>query len=221
MHLSTIALRTMGFALLACLAAGCGGEDGEGKTPVAQLTGQDGNGLPSIQGSPARSVLVGRAYSFQPTATDPNDDPLTFSATNLPPWAAFNATTGRLSGTPTNSDVGTYTAITITVSDGKANASLPAFSINVTATATGAATLSWTPPTQNSDGSALTNLAGYHVLFGQSEDALDQMIELDNPSLSTYVVDNLTSGTWYFAVLSMNATGVASRLSNVTSKTIS
>ena len=39
--------------------------------------------------------------------------------------------------------------------------------------------------------------------------------------MSRFVVENLTSGTWYFAVVAVNASGVSSSLSNVGSKTIS
>jgi hypothetical protein len=214
-------LRTLAIAMIACVAAGCGG-GGEGKSALqAGSPNGSGNAPPTIQGTPGRTILVGRSYSFQPTANDPDGDSLTFSVSNLPDWASFNATTGRITGTPAAADVGSYANITVTASDGHSTVSLAPFAINVTATAMGTATLSWTPPTQNTDGTALTNLIGYQVMFGQSSTDLDQTIELDNPSLSTFVVDNLTSGTWYFAVVSMNAQGVASVLSNVTSKTIS
>jgi hypothetical protein len=35
------------------------------------------------------------------------------------------------------------------------------------------------------------------------------------------VVENLSSGTWYFAVVAVNGTGVTSQLSNTASKTVS
>ena len=81
--------------------------------------------------------------------------------------------------------------------------------------------MSWTPPTQNADGSTLTDLAGYEVRYGRSQDNLDQTVQLNNPSLNTYVVENLTAGTWFFAVRSVNRAGVASQLSNIASKTVS
>jgi hypothetical protein len=86
--------------------------------------------------------------------------------------------------------------------------------------ANGSATLRWTPPTQNSDGSALTDLAGYRVLYGQSATALTQTIDVNNASVSTYVVDKLSSGAWYFAVRSYNASGVESANSGVATKVI-
>jgi hypothetical protein len=125
-----------------------------------------------------------------------------------------------LTGTPTSSDVGAYGGITITVSDGTASATLAAFTVTVTSIGTGAATISWTPPTQNSDGSTLTDLAGYRIVYGRSETVLDRSISVTNASLSTYVVENLSSGTWYFAVSTVNGQGVSSSPSNIASKTI-
>jgi hypothetical protein len=80
---------------------------------------------------------------------------------------------------------------------------------------TGTATLDWTPPTENSDGSSLTNLAGYTVYYGTSPDRLTESVKISNPGLTAYTVSNLTSGTWYFAVTSYSSTGVESSRSGV------
>jgi len=62
-------------------------------------------------------------------------DTLTFSITNKPSWASFSTSTGRLSGTPDNGDVGTTTGIRVTVTDGSnASASLPVFDLEVLST---------------------------------------------------------------------------------------
>ena len=208
---------------VAVVITACGGGSGGGATESPQTAPppSGSNAPPSIQGQPGSTVLPGQAYSFQPAATDPNGDTLTFSVANLPNWASFSTSTGRVSGTPTAADIGAYAGITIMVSDGAATATMPAFSITVAAVASGSATLSWLPPTQNTDGSALTNLAGYEVRYGRAAGELDQAISITNASLSTYVVENLTQGTWYFAVVALNSQGIASPLSNVASKTIS
>jgi hypothetical protein len=207
-------------ALALTVLAGCGGGGGDDGTPATGGPG-GGNAPPTIQGQPSANVMAGQAYSFQPSASDPNGDTLTFSVTNLPAWATFNASTGRLTGTPSATDVATYSNIGISVSDGQASASLNAFAITVADTVVGSATLQWTPPTENSDGSSLTNLAGYRVHYGRSPTQLSQTVEITNSSLSTYVVENLSSGTWYFAVVTVNTGGTTSVLSNVAAKTIS
>jgi hypothetical protein len=178
------------------------------------------NSPPTISGSPATSVTEGSAYTFTPTAQDPNGNPLTFSVQNLPAWAAFNTSNGTLSGTPAAAYVGTFSNIVITVSDGKATASLPAFAIVVNQITNGMAQVNWTPPTQNTDGSALANLAGYRIYYGTSQTSLSQSVDVTNPGLASYTVSNLSTGTWYFDVVALNTSGAQSATSNVSSKTI-
>ncbi len=179
------------------------------------------NQPPKISGTPPTSVKAGSAYAFTPTASDPEGKPLTFSITNKPGWAAFSTTTGKLSGTPSSAQTGTYAGIVIKVSDGSASASLAQFAIVVsTTTTTGSATLSWTPPTRNSDGSTLTNLAGYRVLYGNSPSALTRTVQITNPGTSSYVVENLAAGTWYFSLRAYTSSGTESTASNTASKTV-
>jgi large repetitive protein len=178
------------------------------------------NPPPTISGTPAASVNAGTAYSFTPTAADPNHNILTFSIANAPSWAAFNAQSGTLSGTPLAADVGTYSNISIRVTDGTSTVSLASFSITVTQSASGSATLSWIAPTQNTDGSVLTNLAGYHIYYGTSASNLNQSVQVANPGLTTYVLGNLASGTWYITVNDYTTSGVESAVSNMVSKVI-
>lgn len=175
---------------------------------------------PTISGTPATSVTVGGTYRFQPTAADPNGDTVAFSITNRPGWATFSTTSGLLTGQPTLGNVGTYSNITIRVSDSTTTVSLPAFAINVVQPSSGSATLNWTQVMQNTDGTALTNLAGYRIRYGTAANALNQQIQIANASVSSYVITGLTSGTYYFAVRAYNSAGVESPLSNVGSKII-
>jgi hypothetical protein len=197
--------------------------DGTATVSLASFTIQvvaPTNRAPTISGTPLTSINVLTAYSFQPSATDPDGNTLTFSIQNRPAWATFSTSTGRLSGTPALTDVATFSNIIISVSDGTASVSLPAFSLSVVQVATGSATVSWTPPTTNTDGSALTDLASYRVAYGRAADALSESATVDNAGLSTYTLDGLSQGTWYFAVIAVNAAGVESDISNVASKTI-
>jgi hypothetical protein len=187
--------------------------------PAFSITVAAAAGAPRISGSPGRGVVAGSAYSFQPTATDAAGKSLTFSISNKPAWATFSASTGLLSGTPAAGAVGSYANIVISVSDGSASASLPAFSITVSAVTSGSATLNWTPPTQNMDGSPLSDLSGYIIFYGTNPSSLSQQISLSDPSLSTYVVPGLSTGTWYFAVKAVTSSGVDSGFSNTASKT--
>lgn len=169
---------------------------------------------PVISGTPAAAVTAGNAYSFKPTAHDPNGLRLTFSIFDKPGWLNFNHSTGQLYGTPTAAKVGKYQHIGISVSNGYHQAALPSFSITVDS---GGAqlppanvTISWTPPTENTNGTALTNLAGYHLYYGTSQANLNQRVNITNAGLASYVVSNLTAGTWYFALTAVNSLGVES-----------
>ncbi len=143
----------------------------------------------------------------------------------MPAWATFDSTTGILSGTPGASDEGTSGAITITGSDGGTTASIGPFTIDVTAptppvSGAGSATLTWTIPTDNTNGSALTDLAGYIIRYGTSEDALTQFIKVASANTTEYEIDNLAPGTYYFEVIAYTSAGTQSSPSDIASKTI-
>jgi Fibronectin type III domain len=82
-----------------------------------------------------------------------------------------------------------------------------------TTTASSTVSLSWVPPTQNSDGSPITNLAGYKIHYGTSSSDYTATVAVDNAGLTRYVIDNLKSGTYYFAITAYNAQGLESPLS--------
>lgn len=178
------------------------------------------NRAPTISGSPSREVLMDERYAFRPVASDPNGDSLRFSIGHRPAWARFDSATGRLSGTPRAGDVGNYRDIRISVSDGRRSASLPAFAIAVNQVARGSASLGWTPPTTNSDGSTLRDLAGYRIYAGRSAGSLARVAVLNNPGLTRYVVRNLSPATWYFAMTSVTSRGLESAHTRPISKTV-
>jgi hypothetical protein len=88
-------------------------------------------------------------------------------------------------------------------------------------TGPGSATLSWEAPTTTTQGVTLTNLAGYRIYYGVYSNDLSQTVQLNGVGLQTYMIDNLGTGTWYFAIKAVTSTGVESQMSNVVSKTIS
>jgi hypothetical protein len=200
--------------LLAAMLAGCLSSETSNTSGTSDDNPQGENAAPTISGFPATAIVVGQAYSFTPSATDPNNDVLTFSATNLPSWLGLDSSTGTIAGTPGSGDVGQINNIVITVSDGSLSALLPAFSLSVQQTADGSATLSWSAPTQNEDGSALTNLSGYRIYVGTDSGNYDQNITLNTAGITAYVVENLVPDTYYFAMTAVNQLGVESGFSN-------
>lgn len=171
------------------------------------------NQAPKISGSPVTSSQTDRPYAFKPAAVDLNGDRLTFSISAKPNWATFDAATGVLSGTPLVGDVGTYRGISISVSDGQAAAALGQFSITVTAAPTRSVTLRWTAPTQNVDGTSLTDLASYIVAYGDTTGAYTTTLDVVDLGSNSVVIEGLAPGTWYFAIKAVNAAGMQSAYS--------
>jgi hypothetical protein len=199
-----------------------GVSDGQASASLApfSIVVSEANRAPTLSGTPPTSAREGLAYSFAPTAADADGDSLTFSIVNRPAWASFNASTGTLSGTPGVGTVGSYANITIKVSDGTATTALPAFSIEVQQAAMGSATLSWQAPTTRTDGTPLTNLAGYRIRYGTALGSYNNVITIPNGGITSAVVSNLPPATYYFVASAYDTTGAESNNSSAVSKTI-
>lgn len=219
--------------------SGCkGGGDSNAATPSAASSATTSSapsapaatteavaGSPSIAGAAPVAIEANVRYVFQPTASDPNGDPLSFQIENKPEWATFNTVTGELSGTPTLDHAGTYADIVISASDGKEIAALAAFAIAVNSPALAAntmagVTLAWVAPTQKADGSVLSDLTGFIISYGSSSEALTHSVLVDNPTVDTFVFDDLQPGTYYFGVQAVTANGEVSNLSELLEKSV-
>jgi hypothetical protein len=75
-------------------------------------------------------------------------------------------------------------------------------------------TVTWSPSTLNADGTTLTNATGYTVSYGTNSSSLTQSVFVSGGNSTSQVIGNLTSGTWYFEVATVNAAGTTSGLSN-------
>ena len=84
----------------------------------------------------------------------------------------------------------------------------------------GSVSLSWQPPTEREDGTPLTALAGYRLFYGQSSRDYSEEVRIDNPGVTTQLIENLSSGTWYFAMTAIDADGLESELSAEAIRTI-
>jgi hypothetical protein len=188
-----------------------------------------------LAGAPPTTVTVGDPYYYAPTVSQ-GGGPISFSIQGQPAWLSFDTQTGALAGTPAAADVGVSGGIIITATNSVDTVSIGPFSIEIDPVpsptppptpapptpgpATGSATLDWSPPTENADGSPLRNLAGYHVHYGTSDTSLTQTIDVADASATTYVVSGLTSGTYYFAVSAYNSLGLEGAWSNIAGKTL-
>ena len=162
--------------------------DGTASASLASFTIQvvaPANRAPTISGTPLLSINVLTAYSFQPSASDPDGNTLTFSIQNRPAWATFSTSTGRLSGTPALTDVA-HVLEHHHLGVGRNGVGLAARVL-----ARGAAGRQWhrhgeldsrrrrTPTAR-----ALTDLAGYRIAYGRAADALDQSATVNNAGLT-------------------------------------
>lgn len=137
----------------------------------------------------------------------------------VPPGGSCVLSGGTLSGTKTASGTTTLvavantggTAVTVSYKNDCVGAS--------TTSSTGDATLTWVPPTQNTDGTALTNLASYKIYWGTASSALTNVVTLAAPA-STKLLTGLPVGPFFVGITALTATGVESGKSNIASKTI-
>jgi hypothetical protein len=215
-------LNQIGASALACLLIVACGDDtnnegsrnGTPSTVIPSTAAPDkpANQSPLISGSAPNEATVGQQWSFQPNISDPDGDSLVVSASNLPGWIRIDERTGWLSGTPTDADVQLWSNITISVNDGGTTTNLPVFTISVMAqnAAIGSATLSWLPPTERVDGSPIGALSGYRLLYGQSSGDYTQTVAINNPGITRYMIEGLTSGEWFFAIQTIDADGLVS-----------
>lgn len=239
-----IALTTVAIAVAGCGGGGSSGggsAGGEGSANPAAGAGSAPNSAPTISGSPAAQVTAGAGYVLVPTAQDADGDVLAFTIENRPAWASFDTTTGKLSGTPGVEHAGTSNTIVISVSDGKASAALPPFTVTVMADTAASApepapgvpaptptvvdgnavALSWDVPTISLKGKPVADLAGYLIHYGTHADVLAYSIEVKGSGSNTFVVQDLQPGVYYFAVRAVTSNGTHSTLSNIITRKIS
>jgi len=189
------------------MLSGC--NDGSGGSAATSATAAPA----SISGTPATSALVGSLYTFHPTTIAASGATLSFSVMNQPAWTKFDTATGTLSGTPAATDVGTFANVVISVSEGAASAALAPFSISVESGSSVVATVTWTAPVANAGQSAATAVAGYRVYYGSTVAGMTHVVDVNDPTETSFVIDNLSAGVWYFAMSSYDTARAESALS--------
>lgn len=92
----------------------------------------------------------------------------------------------------------------------------------------GTALISWTAPTRNDDaspenplGTLLTNLDGFKIYYGTFPDEYTMIpIDITNIGLSSYLIEDLDAGDWFFVMTAYNTYGMESNPSIEVSKQI-
>jgi hypothetical protein len=149
-----------------------------------------------------RIVLLGGMValgSLSLTACGGNSGSAATASTGSSSQTGSVSSGGSVVSTP--SDGGSQTG---TVSNGSTGSSPAAKTVN----------LQWQAPTENSDGTPLTDLKGYKIHYGTESQTYTGEISVDNPTVTTFLVDTLGAGKYYFAVGAYNRSGAESPLSD-------
>ena len=204
-------------SLIAALALGACNSESE---PVELANGTQGIAL-AITSPTATSAMDTTDASVDIAGSASSDNGI-FKVT----WANDHGDEGVAEGTESwqvtgvDLELGENT-ITVTAEDVTGDTSSKSITINRESGETGSATLSWTPPTSRVDGSPLTNLAGYKIYYGRMSGIYDYETDVDNAGVSTYVIEGLVSGEWYFSLSAYDSEGLESERSNEVLREIS
>jgi hypothetical protein len=168
----------------------------------------------AISGTPETSVNARVRYNFTPSSFVQSDQGFYFEIANKPAWATFDPIWGRLSGMPTEEDVGVYRAVSISLVSGETRVALPDFNLLVkaplaltVATPPRFVTLRWDVPQANVDGTPLDDLAGYIILLGSDPQDLRPLRTLDAVPEPIAVLTDLPDGVNCVAVRAYNRIG--------------
>jgi hypothetical protein len=219
-YLTRTSIATLAALLLTACSGGSSSSQSTPPPPPPPPPPPVTNNAPVISGSPDTFVIRDQTYDFTPTASDPDLDTLTFSITNPPGWASFDEMTGNLAGTPDANDIGTTSSVTISVFDSMAQATLAPFDLEVRQVPLGSATVSWSAPTTNSDGTTLLDLAGFRVHYGTVSQNYDLSAEVRDETAQSLLIPNLEAGTYFFAVAAFDHDDNESVLSSEVSKLV-
>lgn len=202
--MASLRFRSVAGSIALVLLVGCGGGGSNGAsqgktTPVASLP-------------PASTPVTGQSTTA-PTVPTP--------VTSAP---AESAATGELPAVDeTPSDLSAPSQLAeVPAGESPTDPSLgaPVDALPPEAPGHGTAQLSWAAPVDNADGSSLNKLSGYRIKYGRSKKDLDRSVFIENPSVSTYVIEDLQPGTWYFEVIAISGDSIEGPPSNQAQKVI-
>jgi len=211
-------------SLLALVLSACPGS-GSGPNPFDGVGSEGGAGGPG-DGSDESPVTITISSPAESGTLETPDDSVSLAGTAdsntaivSVSWTSDKGGEGQATGAETwETDtiplvVGENT-ITITAADSAGATASETVVIKRESETAGSVTLNWEPPTTREDGTPLTDLAGYYIHYGRMSETYDYEIKIENPGVVTYVVENLASGTWYFALSAYDSAGLESNFSN-------
>lgn len=195
---------------------------------VAACGGSGGGGVPPTDDAqqPFPSGLVIVITSPDAERIDTTDDVMNLAGSassgagiTSVAWSSDKGHSGMASGTESWTvdqvplELGDN-AITVSATDAAGDTRSDTIVINRESHGTSSTTLSWDAPNERTDGTALTDLAGYTIHYGRMPGVYDYQIDVDTPGVMTYVVEDLVPGDWYFALTAYDSSGLVSEFSN-------
>ncbi len=203
-----------------------GSEDSAPLTADIQFTmtctGPGGTVTQNVQVTVSAPPAPTLSFSANPQSVLQNDSTsLSWSASDATSCVASGGWTGNkgLTGNEDSGPLSVDTQFTLTCT-GPGGTVVESVQVTVVLNGNGSATVSWTPPTNNTDGSPLTDLAGYKIYYGTAPGSYDEVVDINNPGMTSYVIENLLPGDWYFAMTAYNTSGIESSLTPELTKTI-
>ena len=192
-------------------------------TFVLTCTGINGDASDTV------NITVAAAPVLPTVTLSANPSSVVINGSTTLNWSSTDATgctaSGDWSGSKATSGFEMINALTTDSSfnltcSGAGGSANDTINVTVVLNSIGTALISWTPPTENTDGSPLTDLAGYKIYYGTTPGNYGIPITINNPGLSSYLVENLASSNWYFVMAAFNSSGIESSYSAEVSKTI-
>jgi hypothetical protein len=80
--------------------------------------------------------------------------------------------------------------------------------------------VSWNAPATQANGMALGDLTGFRVHYGTASGVYSSSVYVAGATASSTTLSRLSSGTWYFTVTSVDASGNESSLGYEMSKSL-
>jgi hypothetical protein len=199
---------------------------GESKGPIVSFTIPDfvASTSPAREISANGAILSGFAdlKGEGATAWFEWSSDSTFSLFDTTPAQSFrDGTTGttityQLTGLSPNRTY--YYRLVVSIGSETKKGKIMSFTTSPAGTPQNSTTVKWIPPTENEDGTLLTDLAGYKVYYGTS--SLNYSSSVDVGYVTQFKLYNLPPGTWYFAVTAYDTLGNESAISNELGKSI-
>jgi hypothetical protein len=179
--------------------------------------------LVSIAVTPANPSIAAAGSTQQFTATGTYSNGSTQGLTTAVTWSSSSIGVAAISNAAGSHGLATAVvagSTTITATSGSI-----AGTATLTVTSGGSAVpLVWDAPTTNTDGSALnpaTDLSVYKIYYGTASKTYTQVVSVANPGTTTISQTvNLSPGTYYITVTTVDTSGQESGYSNEIVKTI-